>query len=108
MANNYQDVTFNYELETKRHFLDLSVTVRVWEGEEEVRYFADGSGYPGCPPEGELLGVEVEWFGSDLENGLGRSEMGEWAGDLDRIALALCQERAEALEDIAIQEGAEW
>lgn len=42
--------------------LHLNVTVKcqVWAGEPAVPFYPDGSGYPGSPPEAELLDFFVE------------------------------------------------
>ena len=40
--------------------VEASLDVNVYPGEPMVRYYADGSGYPGSPPEAELLKVYIE------------------------------------------------
>jgi len=41
-------------------FIELTAVVDVHAGEPTVRYYPDGSGYPGSPPEAELVGILIE------------------------------------------------
>jgi hypothetical protein len=41
-------------------FVELTAVVEVHPGEDAVRYYPDGSGYPGSPPEAELVGLHVD------------------------------------------------
>ena len=73
-------------------------------GEPMVRYYWDGSGYPGSPPECELQAVHVtRWHVGDEQRNRGTSWI--WK-DLDRIAEAIIDDdwshySACCLEDVA-------
>lgn len=67
-------------LEIGRSTLEVDIEYNAHPGEPMVRYYADGSGYPGSPPEAELLDVYVtDW------NDRRRGSSWIWAA-LDRIA----------------------
>lgn len=69
-------------------WVDLDIEATVYPGEPMVRYYPDGSGYPGSPPEVEITGVYVTAFGSaDWAIGVRREERPDWFELLDRIML---------------------
>ena len=41
-------------------FVEVTVEVRVTPGEARVDYYPDGSGYPGSPPDAELVNIYVD------------------------------------------------
>lgn len=53
------NVTTEYNFETEDYSVDLELEFSYTPGEPEVRYYPDMSGYPGSPPEVELLSVVV-------------------------------------------------
>lgn len=66
--------------------IEADVDVVVYPGEPMVRYYADGSGYPGSPTEIEVRGVTVtEVCGYNYQ--LKRNERPDWFKDLDRLVL---------------------
>ena len=68
-------------------YVTVDIDYKVWKGEPMVRYYPDGSGYPGSPPELEILGVVVTYVSGETYD-KGRPELsdGGWAGILDRLA----------------------
>lgn len=41
-------------------YVEVLVRVRVYPGEAPVRYYPDGSGYPGSPPKAVMVGMCIE------------------------------------------------
>lgn len=41
-------------------FVNVTVKCQVWPGEPAVPRYSDGSGYPGSPPEAEILGIFID------------------------------------------------
>lgn len=39
---------------------DFEITGNCWRGEPMVRYYPDGSGYPGSPPVAEIVDISLE------------------------------------------------
>ena len=73
--------TLELTLEFVTATLDVEIDYEVTPGEPMVWYYADGSGYPGSPPECELLGVRVTRTEA--------SGHGAWIwGELERLARA--------------------
>ncbi len=94
-------------LDDFRYGTQLTVDVRYKShpGEPMVMYYPDGSGYPGSPPEAELLGVCVtrwEVEGDDRRRG------SHWAwGELDRIASAIIESGWERYEELCLEDANE-
>lgn len=63
--------TWEYEAENSPvgpAMLTFEVEADFTPGEREVRYYADGSGYPGSPPEIEVTAMrlkKIDWFEGD-------------------------------------------
>lgn len=67
--------------------LEVDVQYQVHPGEPMVWRYPDGSGYPGSPPEAELIGARVtRWDVGDDERPRNGSP---WWDVLDRIAEAI-------------------
>lgn len=58
--------------------LEVDLSYRFYPGEPIVWRYADGSGYPGCPPEAEFVGARVtRWDVNDDERLRGTSWLWE-------------------------------
>ena len=68
-------------------YVTVDIDYKVWQGEKMVMYYADGSGYPGSPPELEILGVVVTSVSGETYD-KSRTELsnGGWDGILDQLA----------------------
>ena len=72
--------------------LDVYICGTAYEGEPMVRYYADGSGYPGSPPTFEVDRVYVEGAsGEDWE--CERLDAPDWFKWLDAVALQIVLDR---------------
>lgn len=65
--------------------LEIVITAHCYPAEPMVRYYRDGSGYPGAPAFAEIVSVEVLWALGDFGSRQ-RTEGNEWFKDLDRLA----------------------
>lgn len=87
--------------------LDVAIYYKATPGERRVDYYPDGSGYPGSPPDAELVGVRVTRWDVGNER-RPRDKSAVWPF-LDRIAEDRIQSdwdnyRAACLRDAAESE----
>lgn len=88
------------ELGKSCSWVDLDIEAIVYPGEPMVRYYPDGSGYPGSPPEVEIVAVTVTAYGSaDWETGIGRVHRPDWFELLDRIVFDYVMEHEDRYRD---------
>lgn len=82
--------------------VEASLDVKVYPGEPMVRYYADGSGYPGSPPEAELRNVHIEgvWHLTGDEIKLNK----EWGMILEAALFEYLYNNPEVWEDTAFEE----
>lgn len=105
------------KLSVKRNGIDYYVEADcdVCPGEPMVRYYADGSGYPGSDPTIECVDcrvIECEYDYTDSTKGTdrtgykSRADMGDWAEFADRAICTLlqdgthCDDLFDGLEDV--------
>ncbi len=75
----------------KQSALDVEIEFDFFRGEKMVKYFADGSGYPGSPPEADGVRVRVQkWYVGDETRKRGFSPV--WKA-LDLIALGILDQK---------------
>jgi len=67
-------------------------------GEPEVRYYADGSGYPGAPPTCEFIGICTEAVEGDGYKVDGISHP-DWFELLDDIVCGMIESNKDGLRD---------
>lgn len=68
-------------------YVTVDIDYKVRPGEPMVMYYPDGSGYPGSPPEIEILEVIVTSVsGETYEKSRIKLIDGGWIGTLDRLA----------------------
>lgn len=74
-------------------YVEVDIDYKVWPAEAEVRYYSDGSGYPGSPPEIEILDVAVTSVSGETYK-KSRMELidGGWIDALDRLATAYVED----------------
>lgn len=86
------------EIEVGNMLLEVTVLFDYYPGEKMVRYYPDGSGYPGSPPECDYRGVIVDSAtGADYEvTGITHSD---WFDLLDEIVDAMIAENKNGLLD---------
>lgn len=75
---------FEIGFELSSLYIEVEIDYKIWSGEKEVRYYSDGSGNPGSPPELEILEVYVTSVSGETYEKT-REEIG-WISDLDRLA----------------------
>jgi hypothetical protein len=79
------------ELEAERLDLDCEIEYDYQPGEPMVRYYPDGSGYPGCEPAIDPTSVTItgirDWEGGEIE----RSEKPEEFTLLEQFELQLAK-----------------
>ncbi len=98
---------FTVTLDDFRYGTQLTVSIRykAHRGEPMVMYYPDGSGYPGSPPEAELLGAYVtrwEVEGDDRRRG------SHWAwAELDRIARDIIERDWGRYEELCLTDASE-
>ena len=71
--------------------LEVEIDYDYTPGEPMVRYYADGSGYPGSDPYFEVTCVTVLKYTTDTHE-FNREDRPDWFKALDEIALNFCQE----------------
>ena len=82
--------------------LEVDLDYRAWPGEPMVRYYPDGSGYPGSPPGAELIGVHVT---SWTVNGIDRHRSDHWLwAILDEFARDRIEEHWETFESLCLED----
>lgn len=69
--------------------LEVEIDFDVTPAEPQVRYFADGSGDPGCPASFEITNVRVLQYSNDSIV-VKRSERPDWFAFLDDVAFNYC------------------
>ena len=77
--------SYETEIEIGSMFLTIDIGYDAYPGEPMVMYDSNGTGYPGSPPSVEILDVVVTSVSGETYD-KNRSELIDWAADLDRIA----------------------
>ena len=99
-------MVFRTDIEISHSLLSVSIAYKFWQGEPMVRYYPDGSGYPGSPAEFELLSVHVDkWtVGNDA-----RDRDYSWLWEvLDQVAYGYVDDNWDEYEsDLAEKESEE-
>lgn len=68
-------------------YAEFEIEYRIYPGEPVVRYLPDGSGYPGSPPEVEIISVRVVHLGDSKHVYIGnRDDYKDWVKELDDLA----------------------
>ena len=97
----------NIILDDFRFGTELTVDIRykAHPGEPMVMYYPDGDGYPGSPPEAELLGAYVwQW---DVEGEV-RRRGDHWAwAELDRIARDIIERDWDKYQELCLEDASE-
>ena len=90
--------------EVGRSSLEVEIDYKAYPAEPMVRYYPDGSGYPGCPAHAELQAVRVlRWDVEDNE----RPRDSHWLwNDLDRIAFAVVEDEWQTFEALCLEDHA--
>jgi len=83
--------------------IEVTLQVKLYPGEPMVRYYPDGSGYPGSPPEAEVVRVLVDgvWAFDGHEVKLTREQLSE----LEEELFMYFYNNPEVWEDTAFEEG---
>ena len=80
--------------------LEVDLSYDFYPGEPMVRYYSDGSGYPGSPPHIDLTGVHVR---SWTVAGEKRQRDGHWVWEtLDELALVFVEDNWEYFADLCM------
>jgi hypothetical protein len=88
-----------------RSSLEVAVDYCATPEEPMVRYYSDGSGYPGCPAEAELLDVSVTRWDTSTEERY-RGDHWIW-GELDEMArVAIEREWDSRFESLCLADAA--
>jgi hypothetical protein len=68
-----------FEIETDYGLIEFELECKAYPGEPMVMYYPDGSGYPGSPPEVEVLSLTVleVWDGDHCDDALALAERGK-------------------------------
>jgi len=81
--------------------LELVITSHCYPAEPMVRFYRDGSGYPGAPAYAEIISVEVTRaygeFGAVTRNNRG------WFNDLDYLAFEYVDEHSEEFTNMVLE-----
>lgn len=86
------------DIEIGNMTIHATVFFDYYPGEPEVRYYPDGSGYPGSPAECEYTGVLVDAVTGD-NYAIQGSEKTDWFQLLDWIVDDIIQENKHGLRD---------
>lgn len=85
--------------------LEIEVDYSATHGEPMVRYYRDGSGYPGCEPEAELIAVRVTRWDVGNEQ---RIRNDHWVWQLlDKIAHGIVEQEWNAYEYLCLEGASE-
>lgn len=71
-------------------YAEIEIEYEIHGGDKMVRYDRNGDGYPGSPPEIEIIAVRVTHLENDdfiILQAPGCDDLGGWEQDLDRLAL---------------------
>lgn len=95
---NYQETI--EELGKSLSWVDLDIEAMVYPGEDMVMYYPDGSGYPGSPPEVEILNITAMCFETvEASRCTYRNEKPDWFELLDHIIYSYVMKRKEDYDE---------
>lgn len=79
--------------------LELIITSHCYPAEPMVRYYNDGSGYPGAPAFAEIISVEVTRAYGEF----GAVNRNDWFVDLDRLATDYVDANSEEFTNMVLE-----